>query len=109
MSGRRESMALAGLTPPYRLQVTLSFLPNDNVKQQLTADFKTHLPLSDLVWRSSSRAVTRTIEGLELDFKDYAEAMSQAAKPMQIPYSLLDKPYLHLLFVTGDVRELGCE
>lgn len=94
-----------GASAPQRLQVTLSYVPATAVQQKALKDeIESHLPLSDLVWRSSTRAVSRTIEGLQLDFRDFHHAMSEAAKPQQIPMTLLDRPYLHILFIFSDVR-----
>lgn len=88
-----------------RVVVSLEFLPgNTSVQTPITNEFSSHLPLTDLQWKSSSRSTTRTIETLSLDFRPFKDAVKEAA-PQQIPINLLERPYLHLLFVVSDDNE----
>lgn len=88
-----------------RVIVSLEFLPgNTSVQTPITNEFSSHLPLTDLQWKSSSRSTTRTIETLSLDFRSFRDTIRDAA-PQQIPINLLERPYLHLLFVASDDNE----
>jgi hypothetical protein len=88
-----------------RVIVSLEFLPgNTSVQTPITNEFSSHLPLTDLQWKSSSRSTTRTIETLSLDFQPFSEAVRDAP-PQQIPINLLERPYLHLLFIASDDNE----
>lgn len=92
-------------SPIRRVIVSLEFLPgNTSIQTPITNEFSSHLPLTDLQWKSSSRSTTRTIETLNLDFRSFRE-ITKDAPPQQIPINLLERPYLHLLFVASDDNE----
>lgn len=88
-----------------RVIVSLEFLPaNTSVQTPITNEFSSHLPLNDLQWKSSSRSTTRTIESLNLDFRPFRDSVKDN-QLQQIPINLLERPYLHLLFVASDDNE----
>lgn len=88
-----------------RVIVSLEFLPaNTPVQTPITNEFSSHLPLNDLQWKSSSRSTTRTIESLNLDFRPFRESVRDN-QVQQIPINLLERPYLHLLFIASDDNE----
>lgn len=88
-----------------RVIVSLEFLPTSTpVQTPITNEFSSHLPLTDLQWKSSSRSTTRTIETLSLDFRSFRETARDAPQ-QQIPTNLLERPYLHLLFIASDDNE----
>ena len=89
-----------------RVIVSLSFIPERTIApalaQSIESEFSSRLPLQDLQWKSSSRSTVRTIDSLQLEFRPFKEAIEHMPK-QQIPIALLDKPYLHIVFVACDV------
>lgn len=96
---------MASATDSRRVIVSLHFIPNTPTEcDAIKSEFSALLPLQDLQWRSSTRNTTRSIDNLDLDFKAFSE-ISSDSRQLQIPLNLLDKPYLHLLFVHCDVSD----
>lgn len=94
-----------GASTSRRVIVSLEFLPASTpVQTPITNEFSSHLPLTDLQWKSSSRATTRTIETLNLDFRPFRDSVRDS-QLQQIPINLLERPYLHLLFIASDDNE----
>lgn len=108
----------AGDASQRRVLVSLRFLPADApaLKEQLTAALEAHLPLSDLHWKSSSRGTIRVIDSLNLELRDYRDVLAGsssagtgfAPSATSLPQlnagnNLLERPYLHILFVGTDV------
>lgn len=88
-----------------RVIVSLEFLPvNTSVQTPITNEFSSHLPLTDVQWKSSSRSTIHPIETLNLDFRSFRES-TKDAPPQQIPINLLERPHLHLMFVASDDNE----
>lgn len=65
---------------------------------KIALDVESQLPLTNLHWKSASRTI-RTIQTLDLEFQPLITFSDELT-----PVSLLDRPYLHLLFVICDVR-----
>lgn len=84
-----------------RVLASVNFIPADNpaLKDQLTTALEAHLPLADLHWKSSSRGTTRIIDSLNLELRDYRDVVLAG----NTSTNLLERPYLHILFVGSDV------
>lgn len=83
-----------------RVTVSYEAVPGHGDWDRIKADLERQLPLKNLHWKSANRTI-RTIQSLELDFKPfsfYKDEQSNAS-----PSRLLERPYLHLLFVVCDV------
>jgi hypothetical protein len=104
----------------------LKVLPAETLalKDQLTTALEAHLPLSDLQWKSSSRGTTRVIDSLNLELRDYKDVLSgnaslasstssSASSTTPLPpqlnagNNLLERPYLHILFIGSDVSRIA--
>jgi len=68
-------------------------------------DFTVHLPLRNLHWKSASRPL-RSIQSLHVEMHGYQPAADD--QPHQMPISLLERPYLHMMLVKCDVRLSAC-
>jgi hypothetical protein len=79
------------------VSVSYDSVPTIQEWERIKPDVERHLPLNNLHWKSSSRTI-RTIQSLALNFQPIASFDLQ--KPTN---RLLDRPYLHLLFVSCDV------
>lgn len=109
-----------------RVLVSLKVLPAETLalKDQLTTALEAHLPLSDLQWKSSSRGTTRVIDSLNLELRDYKDVLSgnaslasstssSASSTTPLPpqlnagNNLLERPYLHILFIGSDVSRIA--
>lgn len=72
---------------------------NNSNWNKILKDLKLQLPLRNLHWKSSTRTI-RTLQSLNnLNFKPLFELNNNYNNNN----SLLDRPYLHLLFVICDV------
>lgn len=76
--------------------VSYSCLPSSFEFGQLEPELLAQVPLRNLHWKSTNRSI-RTIQQLPVQFKP----LSSLGGDDRLP--LLEKPYLHLLFVISDV------
>jgi hypothetical protein len=86
--------------PPRRVLVTYESTPSRDIYPRISDDLHRQLPLRNIHWKSSTRHI-RTIQSLELKFSSFESVAAE--QPQQMPVSLLERPYLHLLFVSCDV------
>lgn len=82
-----------------RVGVAFEALPSNADYESVRADVERHLPLRNLHWvrKSAANRTIRTIQTLPLDVRPLDSFRGKT--------DLLDRPYLHLLFVVCDVRE----
>ncbi|GAA95066.1 hypothetical protein E5Q_01721 [Mixia osmundae IAM 14324] len=89
-----------------RLPVTYRALPSDEAVEPHLALLKSKvLPLTDLEWKSASRA-SRTIRTLEVDFRRLSDISETTLSGVSAHANLLERPHLHLLFVFCDDSDL---
>jgi hypothetical protein len=84
-----------------RVRVSYEALPGPGDYEFVRSDVERQLPLRNLHWVRTSGAnrSIRTIQSLPVDFRPlHSFGSNQGA------LSLLERPYLHLLFVVCDVR-----
>lgn len=94
----------AGMSAARRLPVTYRALPSDEAVEPHLALLKSKvLPLTDLEWKSASRA-SRTIRTLEVDFRRLSDISETTLSGVSAHANLLERPHLHLLFVFCDAR-----
>ena len=75
-----------------------------NVWSLIQEDFIAHLPLRNLHWKSSTRPL-RSIQSLEIEMRPYQPSAEE--QPHQMPISLLQRPYVNIMFVKCDVMPNG--
>ena len=88
-----------------RVQITYSsvgFSTSGELWSKIKSSFLTQFPLRTLYWKSGTRTSIRTIQELKGDLISFESAKEESVS--QIPLSLLDKPFLNILFVACDVR-----
>ncbi|OCH95045.1 hypothetical protein OBBRIDRAFT_788779 [Obba rivulosa] len=78
------------------------FLSTDQWKQ-VHAALQSQLPLRNLHWKSPSRAAIRTIQVLQISLAALDSLRDEHTS--QVPQTLLDKPLLHVYFVTCEDNE----
>lgn len=115
---RRPQSASTPDHSPRRVIITYEAVPDLSTWQRLQPDLvvrpaalhplkhahehaQSQLPLRNLHWKTASRSL-RTIQALDVDFRAFKTLPEDQAH--QIPLSLLERPYLHLIFVACDVR-----
>lgn len=96
---RRAESGNFGLDEMRRVTVSYEAVPGSGDWERIQPNVERHLPLTNLHWKSGSRSI-RTIQSLALDLQPFSTFKEDAAAPVR----LLERPYLHLLFVVCDVR-----
>ena len=86
--------------PERRVLVTYSAVPSLDVWQKVQPDLVAQLPLRNLHWKPSTRSL-RTIQTLQLDLRALQSLAEE--KTQHVPLNILERPYLHLLFVSCEV------
>ncbi|GAA5999266.1 transport protein particle complex II subunit TRS130 [Rhodotorula paludigena] len=83
-----------------RVGVAFEALPSNADYESVRADVERHLPLRNLHWvrKSAANRTIRTIQTLPLDVRPLDSFRGKT--------DLLDRPYLHLLFVVCDDNEV---
>ncbi|KAI5476177.1 hypothetical protein MNV49_000338 [Pseudohyphozyma bogoriensis] len=85
-----------------RITASYTALPNGEADwAKIVPEVARQLPLRNLHWKSASRSL-RTIQSLDVQFKP----LFAFEDPKAPPLSLLERPYLHLLFVLCDDNEV---
>lgn len=81
-----------------RVGIAYEALPSNADFEAVRADVERHLPLRNLHWvrKHAHNRTIRTIQTLPLDVRPLPS--------FHTAHDLLDRPYLHLLFVVCDVR-----
>ena len=83
--------------------VSYQAVPGQGDWDRIRPDIERQLPLKNLHWKSGNRSI-RTIQSLSLDFRPLSSFGDE-----QPPLTLLERPYLHLLFVVCDVSSTKVE
>ena len=96
-----------------RITLTHESLPSAEVYQKVYPGLLAQFPLHDLQWNRSTRGATgREISSLDIDLRDIHSISPDDDRraPLQViqgPLSgLMEKPYLHLLFVACEDSEM---
>ncbi|KAF0436082.1 Trafficking protein particle complex subunit 10 [Gigaspora margarita] len=84
-------------------KVTVTYFDEYGIWPKIADDFRTHLPLRNLHWKSA-KGSTRNIMVLGVELKRFTSETPE--KPHMLPETLLEKPYLNLYFVNCDDNEV---